>query len=186
MLNNEPCAKNENRKIFIVLNKPQAYFITTTTYGTWLHGDERKSVVVKKGYPRQIEQDNHFHRYQQNHLKYPPVTFDAQQRQIVLDTLLQHCRLKAWRLYAAHIRTTHVHLVVQSDHAVEKVTSDLKAWCTRRLRQAGYQMPKVWTRQGSTIYVFTHTKLIEKIRYVVQEQGEPMSVYVDEAFFGLI
>jgi hypothetical protein len=167
-----------------VLNKPLAYFITATTYGTWLHGDERKSVMVKDGFARRIESNDPFHQYQKNRLKYPPVSFNAQQRQIVLDTLLQHCQLKAWRLYAAHVRTTHIHLVVQSDQTAEKVTSDLKAWCTRRLREADCQMPKVWTRQGSTVYVFTWAKLIEKIRYVVQEQGEPMSVYVDEDFSG--
>ena len=29
-------------------NKPLAYFITFTTYGTWLHGDSRGSMVLSK------------------------------------------------------------------------------------------------------------------------------------------
>ena len=167
-------------------NKPLAYFITSTTYGTWLHDDERKSIVVKNTVARQIEPNIHFNRHQSERLKYPPVTLDIRQRQIILDTLVDHCRLKTWRLYSAHVRTNHVHLLVRSDHTPEKVTSDLKAWCTRHLRQAGYSTPKLWTRQASTVYVFTQAKLIEKLRYIVSEQGEPMNVYIDEEFTELI
>lgn len=170
----------------MIYNKPLAYFITSTTYGTWLHGDERMSVMVKEGYPRRIEPNIHFHDYQSRHLRHPHVTLDADQRDSVLNTIMIHCRLKTWRLYAAHVRSTHVHLVVQSNEKPEKLSNDLKAWCTRRLRERGSVLPKVWTRKGSTIYLFTRAKLIEKIRYVVLEQGEPMSVYVDQEFLDII
>lgn len=43
-----------------MMHKPLAYFLTFTTYGTWLHGDERKSIVVKNGIPRPIEPNAHF------------------------------------------------------------------------------------------------------------------------------
>jgi hypothetical protein len=57
-----------------------------------------------------------------------------------------------------------------------------KAWGTRKLRQSGYTLAKVWTQHGSTKYIFTRAKLIEKIRYVVHEQGEMMAHYLDPAF----
>jgi hypothetical protein len=165
-----------------MMHKPLAYFLTFTTYGTWLHGDERKSIVVKNGIARPIKPNAHFQLYQREHLQSPPVKFDAHQRKVVLNTLLRHCELKSWQLFAAHVRTTHVHMVVQSDKAPEQATADLKAWCTRHLRQSGYPLPNVWTRHESTIYIFTYTKLIEKIRYVVYEQGKPMNVYIDPEF----
>lgn len=167
-------------------DKPLAYFITSTTYGTWLHGDDRKSVVIKDGLAKEIESNAGFFQYQRNSLKHPQVTLNSKQRQIVLKTITDHCQLKGWPLYTAHVRSNHFHLLIQSEHRAEKVTSDLKAWCTRRLREAGFDLPKVWTRQASTVYVWRHEKLIEKARYIIQDQGRPMSVYIDPQFSTLI
>lgn len=163
-------------------NKPLAYFITFTTYGTWLHGDSRGSITVKDHSTKVVHPCAKLHQSVQSQLKHPTVVLDAIQRKIVLETICRHCILKNWNLLAAHVRTNHVHLLVQSNETAEKVMQDIKAWCTRRLRQSGMNIPKVWTRHGSTKYIFTHEKRLEKIHYVVFEQGEPMECYIDEAF----
>ena len=55
-----------------------------------------------------------------------------------------------------------------------------KSWSTRRLREAGHEIPKTWTAGGSKRYIFNEDKLLEKIHYVIYEQGSPMQYYLDE------
>ncbi len=163
-------------------NKPLAYFITFTTYGTWLHGDSRSSVVVVDHSTKVIEPSEELCRSVRSQLKHPVVVLNERQRKVVLETIQRHCCLKEWHLIAVHVRTNHVHFVIQSDVTIEKVMKDIKAWCTRRLRESGMNVEKVWTRHGSTKFIFTREKLLEKIHYVVFEQGEPMACYLDEEF----
>lgn len=49
-----------------------------------------------------------------------------------------------------------------------------KAWCTRRLREES-DMARVWSRHGSTRWIWNETKLAEKVCYVLDGQGEPMA-----------
>jgi len=58
--------------------------------------------------------------------------------------------------------------------------SEFKAWATRALREGGYAMEKVWTKHGSTVYLFEPEKVKEKVHYVVYEQGDMMEYYLDE------
>jgi REP element-mobilizing transposase RayT len=163
-------------------NKPLAYFITFTAYGTWLHGDSRQSVLVENHTTKLLEPQESFVKHEQQKLKYPAVIFDDKMRCIILQAIMEQCLYKQWHLYAAHVRSNHVHVVVNSDEPIDKVMVALKAWGTRKLRRSGYNLPKVWTHHGSTKYIFTRAKLIEKIQYVVYEQGEMMAHYIDPAF----
>ena len=163
-------------------NKPLAYFITFTTYGTWLHGDPRKSVMQKDGMPKIVEPNLSLHKQTLDKLKNQPVYFDIAQRRIVLDTIINHCRIKQRKLWAVHVRTNHVHLLLRSEGKVELVMEGIKSWATRNLRKAGHNIPKVWTTGGSKKFVFTHEKLKEKIHYVIYEQGEMMQYYLSDNF----
>ena len=127
-----------------------------------------------------INPSTQLYHYEQHLQKHPSVIFDEQQRQVVRDTIIRHCGLKQWCLLAVHVRTNHVHVLVQAPVSIEKAMNDLKAYSTRSLRQAGYKLEKVWTKHGSTQYVFTYAKLYEKARYIVCEQGEPMAYYVGD------
>jgi hypothetical protein len=72
-----------------------------------------------------------------------------------------------------------VHLVVAAPASPEKVMSDLKAWASRRLREAfGEDADRDrWTQHGSTRYL-NDTKSVEAaVAYVVDEQGNRMAVY---------
>jgi hypothetical protein len=59
----------------------------------------------------------------------------------------------------------------------EKVLNDLKAWSSRRLKERlGEPSDRDrWTRHGSTRYIWKEDVLAEKIRYVLDEQGERMA-----------
>ncbi len=163
-------------------DRPLAYFITFTTYGTWLHGDSRKSIIVKDRSTKVIEPSEGLYRSIKAQLKYSPIVLNSTRRKIALATIRKHCSLKKWSLFAAHVRTNHVHIIIQSTEPVEKVMKDIKAWCTRRLRESGLNAAKVWTRHGSTKYVFTEQKLLEKIHYVIFEQGSPMAYYLNQKY----
>ena len=163
---------------------PLAYFITFSTYGSRLHGDERQSVIVKEDISRLVGRNDALKQHEEKAMKFPAVILEESQRKIVLDTILKHCEIKESELYAVHVRSNHVHVIVKSSEDPDKVMYDIKAWATRRLREAGNDFATVWTRQGSTKYIFKHEKLKEKIHYVIYEQGEMMAYYIDDRFVG--
>ena len=52
--------------------------------------------------------------------------------------------------------------------------NDFKAWSTRRLRDAGLltRDTRVWTRHGSTPYLWSEADVEQASLYVVQGQGD--------------
>lgn len=66
---------------------------------------------------------------------------------------------------------------------LKKVMGDLRAWPTRRLREAGHGLEKVWVEHGSTKFIFTWDKHKVKVHYVVYEQGEMMAYFIDDGLF---
>jgi REP element-mobilizing transposase RayT len=83
-------------------------------------------------------------------------------------------------LLAAHVRTSHVHAVVEADVEPEKIMADFKVYASRRLNRTGFEDPsrKRWARHGSTRWLWKDEDVRSAVRYVVEEQGEPMAVYM--------
>lgn len=167
---------------------PVAYFITYHTYGTWLHGNENGSVDRYHNLPdTPMLAPNLAHEtYARRLMKQPPYILDEPRRDVVLRTIQEVCHYRNWLLFAAHVRTNHAHVIVQSPAIPEKVMNDFKAYSSRRLTEAGFENKerKRWTRHGSTIYLWDVETVEAKIRYVVEEQGEPMAVYKNLQLFG--
>jgi REP element-mobilizing transposase RayT len=94
-------------------------------------------------------------------------------RRVVEEVVGDHCRIRRWVLSAVNARTEHVHAVVSapSTHP-DLVLEQLQAWGTRRLRERGFagQDQQVWTRKGSTRYLFDQRSLEAAIHYVINEQ----------------
>lgn len=159
---------------------PQAYFITFRPYGTWLHGDAKGSVDRDHnawGTPMLPPDSRHLNQ-RAGLLKHPPMTLDAEHRFVVDRTLREVCAHRAWRLHALHVRTTHVHVVVTARGDPEKVMADLKAYATRRLREAGLidESAETWSHHGSTKYLTTDDGFADAVHYVLHEQGEPLEM----------
>jgi REP element-mobilizing transposase RayT len=97
----------------------------------------------------------------------------------VLRTVQEVAKHRGWKLWAVHVRTNHVHIVVTAVEAPEKVMADFKAWASRRLREAfGEPADRDrWTQHGSTRWVDTEDSLGAAITYVVEEQGEAMACF---------
>ena len=58
---------------------------------------------------------------------------DEQGRAAVLAALRSHCAHRGWGLLAAHVRSNHVHAVVEAEVRPEKIMNEFKAYASREL-----------------------------------------------------
>ncbi len=158
------------------MSDPIAYFITFRTYGTWLHGDERGSTDRHHnafGTPL-LDADPSRQRSARVRLAHPPVMLQRSAREVVAMAIRQTCHQHDWTLHALNVRSNHVRVVVSAPQAPEQAMVGFKAWCTRRLREHGMVRhdAKVWSRHGSTKYIWKPEQLIEACRYTAEGQGD--------------
>jgi REP element-mobilizing transposase RayT len=83
------------------------------------------------------------------------------------------CKFKGVVLYAVNVRSNHVHVVVSAGIKPEKLMTAFKAYATRAMREAGVvsHSEKIWSRHGSTKYLWTDEQVETAIAYVKFEQG---------------
>ncbi len=160
---------------------PLAYFITFSCYGTHLHGHESESVdrsQNKHGAPYLPPDEKKYQRQKEN-MNQDQYIIDNGRARIVLDSLKETSSHRKWNLLAAHVRSTHVHVVIHSLTTPEKIMNDFKSYASRALNNAGFENSdrKRWTRHGSTRYLWKNNDIENAIRYVLHEQGDPMAVY---------
>ena len=159
--------------------EPLAYYLTWTTYGSWLPGDER-GWVAKPGQFQAPDIDRK--EAAQRLLTEPVLTLDPEQRGFVERTIADHCRIRGWHLHAVNCRTQHVHVVVTAPRRDPEVVLDqFKAWCTRRLKERERSRGRAaeglrqnrWTQRGSKRWLNDEESFEAAIQYVVEEQGAP-------------
>jgi len=154
---------------------PAAYLVTFHTYGTWLHGTDRGSVDQthnQYGTPL-LDSDEWREQEECLRLKHPPTLLSDAGRILVDQTIREVCEHRDWTLHALNVRTNHVHVVVSAGVEPEKILNDLKAYATRRLIEAALFPPntKVWTRHGSTRYLWKPDSMAAACQYVREGQG---------------
>src|SRR5438876_10021431 len=80
-------------------DQPLAYFITFTTYGTWLHGDERGS--VDRGHNQfdspWLEPDSSRFAAGRSRMAQAAYALDAARREVVRAAVVDDCRYRAWQ-----------------------------------------------------------------------------------------
>jgi hypothetical protein len=160
---------------------PLAYFITFYCYGTWIQGDESGSVDRthnQVGTPF-LPPDAERKRYQQQKMDQAAYQLDGRRQGLVMRAIEEVCTYRGWQLRAAHVRSTHVHVIVTADCLPEKVLNDFKAYSSRALNAAGIDDPgrKRWSRHGSTRYLNDEGAVAASLDYVLRGQGEPLVVY---------
>jgi REP element-mobilizing transposase RayT len=152
---------------------PAAYFLTWTTYGTWLHGDDRGSVVrLGNGATRRVPPRRGCSLREAASLAHPPLILSDPMRGIAEATIREHALTRGWPIHALDVRTNHVHTVVSGNTDPERMMTQFKSWITRRMREAGLVSPErhVWTRHGSTRYLWTPKALAAAVYYVNEMQ----------------
>ncbi|MGH7199734.1 MAG: transposase [Planctomycetaceae bacterium] len=107
----------------------------------------------------------------------PPYTMDARRREVVCDAIVELAEERGWRLWAVHVRSNHVHVIIGADREPGRLMSDLKARASRNLTRCGLDdaKRKRWTRHGSTKHLFRMDDVEAKIDYVLEQQGAPMA-----------
>ena len=157
------------------------YLITFACYGCHLHGDESGSVDRTHSLPgsRLVEADPRRIASERRIMDQPRYRLDRSRREAVLAALLERCTDRGWSLLAAHVRTNHVHIVVEAEGRPERIMNDLKSYASRCLNRLGLEEAgrKRWARHGSTRWLWKQESVSAAIRYVVDEQGDPTAVF---------
>jgi len=156
---------------------PLAYFLTWTTYGTWLPGDSRGWVEYRGGI--QLP-DPSWKLECEARMTADACVLNQEQRALVERQIRETCRFKAWQLHALNCRSNHVHVVVTAPVHPKVVREQLKAWCTRRLKE--HQRHRLlnnkqvretwWTERGSTRWINQNGELETAVYYVNEAQDD--------------
>lgn len=104
-----------------------AYFLTWTTYGTWMRGDPRGSVIDenRRGHPY-AGPDSVLFRQDTERMRGDAVVLSPEMRELTRETIASVCTHRGWLLHAVNVRSNHVHAVLTSDATAEKTLADLK------------------------------------------------------------
>jgi REP element-mobilizing transposase RayT len=174
--------KNKGREFEPRMPEPLAYFLTWTTYGTWLPGDERGWVRYRRGIQAP---DSILKREAAARMTDDACRLDNEQRELVETTIQDHCRIRGWTLFAVNCRSNHVHVVVASKREPKEIREQFKAWCTRLLKAEDQQRrssalekstchqtarEKWWAERGSGICINDEECLEAVIHYVNDAQ----------------
>ena len=158
---------------------PLAYLITFRTYGTWLHGDERSAMDRHGkniyGTPKVLPSKNLVSIMTAQQAANVFV-LNGEQRAVVERAIREVCDHRLYRLMAINIRTNHAHTVVAALCKPEIVLNAFKANATRELRAAGLGLPdqRVWSRGGSTRYLWKPSHVEGAVNYVLYGQGDDL------------
>ncbi len=110
-------------------------------------------------------------------MKHKAVLLSPQARTVVEKTIEAHCEHRKWTLHSRNVRSNHVHVIVSSDRTPARTMDELKAWCTRRLRESRLMTAdaEVWTEGGSKRLLWDERSLREAIEYVADGQGPDLT-----------
>jgi len=157
------------------------YLITFAGYGRHLQGSESGSVDSEHNVPGTpiLGVDSARAAAEGKRMDQAPYNLDQIRRDVVLEAIREVCAHRGWSLLAAHVRSNHVHAVVEAEIPPERVMRDFKAYASLRLNQMKVDEPgrKRWARHGSTRWLWKPQHVSAAIQYVVREQGDAMSVF---------
>jgi REP element-mobilizing transposase RayT len=151
------------------MNDTYTYFITWTTYGTWLPGDARgwRKRRVGEQLPRPL-----LEQWCRKQMKGETVLLSPTDRETVQTACREHCEFRNWELLAVNARSNHVHIVMIADESPKKVRDQLKANCTRCLRQQAEPLiaKRTWTRGGDVELLDSEDDIESVVVYVTEAQ----------------
>ena len=107
-------------------------------------------------------------------------------RRTVEDACLDHCEHRGWHLFCVAARSNHVYVVVSAGELPQKVRDQLKANCTRALRQESIPLianrtwtgPKVETVRFSIPMPILKLPLFTRLKHKIEKGLNRTSVSV--------
>jgi REP element-mobilizing transposase RayT len=161
------------------------YLITFACYGCHLHGAPSGSVDSSHNLPGTpiLQSDSRRAAMEEERMDQLAYYMDQFRRDAVLESVQEVCEHRGWTLLAAHVRSNHVHAVVEAEAEPGRVMTDFKSYASRRLNRTNLDMPnrKRWARHGSTQWLWKPQQVSAAIQYVVGEQGDVMSLFKSES-----
>jgi REP element-mobilizing transposase RayT len=170
----------------------RAWFLTWTTYGSWLPGDRRGFVGrIRKGPgPRRIRNEigtpyeaacGGLHAASRDRMRGARVQLTPAQAVVVLAQFRATAAARGWELLAAAVMARHVHIVVGVDGNPDPVAilRDLKSYGSRGLSEQ-FGRPQAgtwWTASGSRRVIRTDRSLESAVRYV-RDQDDSYAVWI--------
>ena len=111
-----------------------------------------------------------------------PYVLDESARAAVLGAIQRHCAYRGWNLLAAHVRSNHVHTIVEADTRPERILNEFNSYASRELNRLSSDGTdrKRWAGHGSTRWLWKDEDVRHALQYVIDEQGEPMSLFLAE------
>jgi REP element-mobilizing transposase RayT len=174
------------------------WLLTSTTYGTWLPGDQRGFVSPVKdelsgglvlhnipGTPCDADIPELLLAARQR-MKGPAVRFIMAQASVVLDQFRETAGVRDWRLLAVAVMSNHIHIVcrVPGDPDPSTLLRDFKSYASRALNRR-WPRPMSgtwWTESGSKRKLADERAVIAAIDYVYHRQPYHLVRWMDPAF----
>ena len=157
------------------MSEPWAYFLTWTTYGMWLPGDQRG--WVDKHDPTCIQNpDPQCENAAKARLKESSVKLSNILRKVVEKAIRETCAFRGWKIYALAVLSNHVHLIVAvSDKEPKQILRIVKAYGSRALNRENRQTQRKrwWTSGGSAGRIYQKDSLNAAIAYVENQLSSP-------------
>ena len=151
------------------MDDPIAFFLTITSYGTWLPGDARGWVEYRHGW--QLP-DAVLELEAKARMTEDACILTANERAIVEQQAAETCRHRGWIPHAVNCRSNHMHVVISAPGTrPQKIRADIKAWCSRRLKELSRPTrDNWWAERGSIRWIFGDESLETVILYVTDAQ----------------
>lgn len=144
------------------MQKVLGYMLTWTAYGSWLQGDKRK--YVKNG--RILDPNPSLETKNKKHMKYPEVTLNAAQREIIEKAIIDESAELNQKIHAIAVRSNHIHLVTDCNFiSAASAASHYKNASRLALQSNGFA-GMLWTKGFSVRYCFDEDQLNKIIKYV--------------------
>ena len=172
----------------------RVWFLTWTTYGTWLPGDDRGFVSPTFASPKPGARRNQlgtaFDRggddlqtQARTNLKGKPIWLSPEQATVIRHQIDETAMYRGWTILAGAIMSNHVHLVigVSGDPDPMAMMRDFKSYASRRLNQT-FARPDSgtwWTEQGSKRRVRDRSH-VDAVMDYVKHQLRPLIVWNNE------
>ncbi|HMO85182.1 MAG TPA: hypothetical protein PKC18_09715 [Lacipirellulaceae bacterium] len=148
-----------------MLDKVEASFVTTTSYGSWLPGDIRGYFEHGQVLPASPG----LAQFSLSQMNGALVSFDATEQDALFDALAAAAAEFGYRLSDAVVESTHVHWIICHDDAMEAMVGRLKNRMRQRLNRG-----RIWTTGYCGSELRTLNSLQQAREYLVRHAGARM------------
>lgn len=176
------------------INAERYWFLTWTTYGTWLPGDERGFVGMAAdengsvinhnqfGMPS-AQPDRRLRESAERSLKGAPIVLVRSQAESLFTQFHETAAIRKWLPIAVGIMSTHIHLItgVPRDPDPDKILGDFKAYGSRCLNQEwGKPLSETWWTTGGSKRKLSDERAVKAAVNYIRQQPNPLLLWTRE------